>query len=195
MNGAMMAMENGTGLRLVPKPVQRAVCQEELREGSTGRTVMLPRVWAVAETGPVLVENAVPQSAAVAAVEAPPVELAFYRKYTEALLRRYLRLSMQAGRVPSMLNRDVFRGQVTRYSVRGFEDTVIFCHDVEQRLARLNPGEQQIIKRIVLQRYNQGETAGMLGISLRNCLTRYALAIDRLTGLLLEAKLLEPLKR
>ena len=33
--------------------------------------------------------------------KAPEPQLAFYRKYTEAMLRRYLTMSMEAGRVPS----------------------------------------------------------------------------------------------
>jgi hypothetical protein len=128
---------------------------------------------------------------------APDVQggVAFYRKYTEALLRRYLRLSMQTGRVPSLMSRDVFRGNVSHYQVRGFEDVVIFCHDVEQRLAKLNLHEQQLIKRIALQRYTRGETAGMLGICLRTCIIHYDKAVDRLTGLLLESGLLDLSRR
>jgi DNA-directed RNA polymerase specialized sigma24 family protein len=72
------------------------------------------------------------------------------------------------------------------------EDVVIFCHDMEQRLARLNTMEKELIKRVALQRYTRGETAGMLCISLNNCTQKYDLAIDRLTGLLLEAGLLDP---
>lgn len=30
-------------------------------------------------------------------------ELAFYRKYTEGLLRRYVKMAMEAGRAPSLL--------------------------------------------------------------------------------------------
>jgi hypothetical protein len=119
-------------------------------------------------------------------------ELAFYRKYTEALLRRYLRLSMQSGRVPSLLSRNLFRGHVTRYNVRSFEEVVIFCHDVEQRLARLNATEKQIIAKVVLQRYSLEEAAGMLSVSVNTLRERYRATIDRLTGMLLEAKLLDP---
>jgi DNA-directed RNA polymerase specialized sigma24 family protein len=84
---------------------------------------------------------------------------------------------------------------VSHYQVRGFEDVVIFCHDVEQRLAKLNPNEQQLIKRIALQRYTRGETAGMLGIGLNTCTLRYGQAVDRLTGLLLESGLLDLSRR
>ncbi|MFP5206905.1 MAG: hypothetical protein ACLGSH_16255, partial [Acidobacteriota bacterium] len=41
---------------------------------------------------------------------APAVSLAFYRKHTENLLRRYLYASMQVGRAPSILADPVGRG-------------------------------------------------------------------------------------
>jgi hypothetical protein len=213
--------EEGSEMFLVRKPVARAVPEQGLREGSTGgvvyaapERVTLHRVWAVAEVAgevgsvrptrdQVHVTDGAPDSVHPTrddetVTDGAPKglgELAFYRKYTEALLRRYLRLSMQTGRVPSLMSRDVFRGNVSHYQVRGFEDVVIFCHDVEQRLAKLNPYEQQLIKRIALQRYTRGEAAGMLGISLRTCIIHYDRAVDRLTGVLLEAGLLDLSRR
>ncbi len=53
---------------------------------------------------------------------------------------------------------------------------------------------QQLIKRIGLQEYTQGEAAGMLGLSLRNCIRQYGYALDALTEMFLEAGMLEPLK-
>ncbi len=195
---------------LLRKPVAREVCATALRDGSTGRVVCiapervtLHRVWAVAEVEPARTslhpvhdDKTVMNGAPIppldgAPGDSPRVELAFYRKYTEALLRRYLRLAAQTGRIPSMMSRDVFRGNVSHYTVSGFEDVVIFCCDVEQRLAKLNPHEQQLIKRVALQRYTRGEAAGILGISLNTCTFRYNQAVDRLTGLLLEAGLLD----
>jgi hypothetical protein len=185
---------NRSGLHLVKKPVQRAEPMEGLREGSTGRliptgtvgpvVVMLPRVMAVGEP---VVEEA-PQAEA----PKPALELAFYRKYTEALLRRYLRLSMQAGRVPSLMGREVFRGNVTHYRARGLEDVVIFCHDVERRLERLNKTDRELVNRIVLQRYTKEETAAMLGISLRSLIRYYDQAVDRMTEMLIDSCLLDP---
>ena len=185
-----------TGLMLVRKPILQAQQERVIREGSTGRVVatlsnalMIPRVWAVAER----VVAVQPELEPKADIE-PRVELAFYRKYTEGMLRRYLRLSMQSGRVPSLLGRELFRGNVTSYRVHGFEDAVIFCFDVEKRLGRLQVMDQQLIKRIALQEYTQGEAAGMLGLSLRNCIRQYGQALDQLTELFLEARMLEPLK-
>jgi len=199
MSNELKAGKANNGLRLVRKPVVAATEVPVLREGSTGRVVgMLPRVWAVAEGGgtayPVADENGVMDRPAAGAEAAPRAELAFYRKYTEALLRRYLRLSMQTGRVPSLMGREIFRGQVTHYRSTTLEDVVIFCHDVERRLARLRPMDRELIKRIVLQNYTLWETAGMLGISLRNSIRLYRKALDSLTEMLLEDRLLEPQK-
>jgi len=188
--------EQGTGLMLVTKRVRQVEHEQEIREGSTGRVVArrsnalnLSRVWAVAE-------RVVATETELTAEESgqPKVELAFYRKYTEGMLRRYLRLSMQAGRVPSLLGRELFQGNVSSYRVHGFEDAVIFCFDVEKRLGRLQVMDQQLIKRIALQQYTQGEAAGMLGLSLRNSIRQYGQALDRLTEMFLEAGMLEPLK-
>ena len=184
------------GLRLVPKSVRQSRQEQVIREGSTGRAVAtitnalrLRRIWAVAER-----VAAAPPEVTPEPDEKPAVELAFYRKYTEAMLRRYLRISIQAGRVPSLLGRELFQGNVTSYRVHSFEDGVIFCFDVEKRLGRLTVMDQQLIKRMGLQEYTQGEAAGMLGLSLRNCIRQYGYALDALTEMFLEAGMLEPLK-
>jgi hypothetical protein len=126
--------------------------------------------------------------------EESPVELAFYRKYTEAMLRRYVRLSMAAGRVPSLLGRELFRGHVSSYKMTNFEDVVVFCFDMEKLLGRLGSTHQQLIKRIAMQQYTQGEVASMLRIPFRSCRRMYGRALDALTEMLLEVRMLEPLK-
>ena len=67
----------------------------------------------------------------------PDASLAFYRKHTESLLRRYLYASMQVGRAPSLLADSVGRGWVSSRPVRSFEDAVIFVLDVESCLSKL----------------------------------------------------------
>lgn len=188
-----------SGLSLERKPVQRVQAAQALREGSTGRVVStvprlalvprpvkLERVWAVAEADPATQEEE--------AASGPAPEMAFYRKYTEAMVRRYLRLAMQAGRVPSLLGRELFRGNVSHYRMHNFEDVVIFCFDMERCLGRLSYVDGELIKRVAMQHYSQEEAASMLGISLRNAVRLYARALDSLTKLLLEAKLFEPQK-
>jgi hypothetical protein len=141
---------------------------------------ILPMVWATAQVEEVVERKTVNSS------------LAFYRKYTEALLRRYAHMSLELGRVPSLLGKEMFRGKVTNYVVRGFDDVVIFVHDMEKCMAKLDPEQQQLIERIAVQEYGQGEAAGLLGLSLRTTIRRYADALDELTEIFLERKLLDP---
>lgn len=120
----------------------------------------------------------------------PRPELAFYRKYTEAMLRRYTRLSLSVGRMPALLGHDVLRGKMSTYRVTSFEDSVIFVCDVEKCLKRLDGFSQQLIRRVALQEYTQGEAAGLLRVSLRTIVRRYGEAIDSLTEIFLEYRLL-----
>lgn len=120
-----------------------------------------------------------------------PVEVAFYRKYTEGMLRRYAYRSMEIGRVPSLLGDFSFRGKSSNSRSYTFEDSVIFVHDVERCLARLNPLERELVKRIALQEYTQAETAELTGMSLRTVVRRYADALDRLTFVFLRTKLMQ----
>lgn len=117
-------------------------------------------------------------------------QLAFYRKYTEAMLRRYLKLSMEAGRVPSLIGQDMFRGNVSHCSISGFDDAVIFVEDVSKCLATLSAGERFLVRRIAIEGHTMAETAAMKGISLRYVLQRYTSAVDKLTGVFLKRKLL-----
>ena len=152
--------------------------------------VILPMVWATASDSIPAVET-MPEE--VEQRRTAP-EVAFYRKYTEGMLRRYVRLSMEAGRAPSLLGREMFRGNVTNYSVRGFDDVVIFVHDVESCIDKLDKEQQHLIRRIALQEFTQEETASLLELPLRTVHRRYADALDELTEIFLERKLLEPSK-
>jgi len=120
----------------------------------------------------------------------PVVSYAFYRKYTENLLRRYLYASTQVGRSPSLLGTSVGRGWVSSRKVRTFEDALIFVLDVERCLKRLSAVDRQLISRVVIQEYTQSEAAAVLGISVRTVCTKLAAAIDRLTKDLVDADLL-----
>jgi hypothetical protein len=119
-------------------------------------------------------------------------EMAFYRKYTEAMLRRYVRMSMEAGKVSSLLGQELFRGNVTSCRVEGFDDVVIFKHDVERCLARLDPEQHDLVSRMAIQEYTVGETAVLMGIPPRTVIRRYARALERLTRIFLAVKMLKP---
>ncbi len=165
--------------------------------------VILPVVWATESFEP---ESRQPQAPNEIPLEVPvdvlpeeaaelrqaAPEMAFYRKYTEAMLRRYMKMSTESGRVPSMLGREMFRGKVTNCVMHGFDDVVIFVHDVTRCLKLLDDGQQYLIRRIALQEYTQGEMAAMTGVPLRTVHRRYADALDQLTEIFLERKLLEP---
>ncbi len=101
-------------------------------------------------------------------------------------------MSMESGRVPSLLGRELFRGRVTHYDVQGFDDVVIFVHDMGKCLAQLDPALRHLLRRIAIEGYTQAETAALVGLSLRTVVVKYADALDRLTRILLDRGLLEP---
>ncbi len=125
--------------------------------------------------------------------EALPVEdpdTWLYRDRTIAMLRRYLRISIEVGRLPSLLGREFFRTRVTSYSVTTFEDAVIFVHDVEKTLEKLDEIQKNVIARIVFQENSQEETARLLNCARRTVVRLFPEAIDRLSELFLEGGLL-----
>jgi hypothetical protein len=120
----------------------------------------------------------------------PVVSLAFYRKHTESMLRRYLYASMQVGRAPSILGDPVSRGWASSRPIRTFEDAVIFVLDLEKCLGQLGSLDRAMLSRIVLQEYTQAEAAMLLGMSVRAISYKFPQALDRLTEKLLASGLL-----
>src|SRR5690349_16669432 len=86
-----------------------------------------------------------------------------YRGETIKLLRKYFRLSIEIGRLPSLVGREFFRSRISSTRMHTFEDVVIFAHDVERCLALLDDFSQQMIARVILQEYEQYEAAKLLG--------------------------------
>ena len=117
-------------------------------------------------------------------------ELWLYRERTAALLRRYLQSSIEIGRLPSLLGRELFRSKVTAYHMSSFEDGVIFVHDVEQILDRLRDFWKQLISLIVFQDYTQDEAADVLHCARRTVNREFWLALDRVSELFLAGGLL-----
>ena len=190
------------------KPVSGVVscvqAMAEVREATTGRMITVPRVWAVAAPQPMQTQH-VEQSgnrlrrATVDSQQAdrdavPLEEYGFYRKYTERLLQRYVQMTMEAGRVPSIMGREVIGGKASSYRIHGFDDAVNFRLDVEKCLRQLNGEDREVIRRVAMQEYTQSEAAELIGISLRTVVTRYGRALDRLTGILLRTGLLDPVR-
>jgi DNA-directed RNA polymerase specialized sigma24 family protein len=118
--------------------------------------------------------------------------LCLYRGQTIALLRRFMRTSMETGRLPSLLGREFFRAKVSSWQAATFEDAVIFVHDMERSLEKLDSYEQQLIAKIVLQEHSQAEAARMLHSTLRSISRNYAQALDHLSRILLAGEILKP---
>jgi hypothetical protein len=116
-----------------------------------------------------------------------------YRGRTVAMLRRYLRYSIEAGRLPSLLGSEFFRAKVTAYTVVTFEDRVIFVHDMETCLDRLDGFSRQIIARHILQEHDQAATGRLLGCTERTVRTYVPVVLDLFSEILLEVGLMERL--
>jgi DNA-directed RNA polymerase specialized sigma24 family protein len=141
----------------------------------------LPYVWATAS------DLSARRKAAVHSKEG----LAFYRKRTESLLRRYLRASLAVGRVPSVTEDITLRGRTSSHRMRNFEDVVIFAIDVERCLKTLEPSDLQLVVKIALQEYIFLEAAEQLRQDVRSVTRRYGEALDLLTAELMKRKLLK----
>jgi hypothetical protein len=113
-----------------------------------------------------------------------------YRKKTTALLRRYMLWSLEAGRVPSLLGREFFRAKVTGLTAATLESRVIFLHDIEQCLNRLQGFDRQLIGRVCLQEYDHGAAARILHCTRRTVERRLPELIDQLSKMFLTAELL-----
>jgi hypothetical protein len=124
------------------------------------------------------------------ACSAPKQELSAYHDRTIALLRRYFRMSLEIGRMPSVLGREVFRARVTSYRVHTFEDAVIFVHDVERCVERLQPFSRQVIARVILQDYTFEEAASLLGCTRMTVYRLFPEALDELSEMFIDSKLL-----
>jgi hypothetical protein len=123
----------------------------------------------------------------------PPREtLPAYRPYTRALMRRYFRVAVDIGRLPSILGGLCFRARVSSYRLHTFEDAVIFVHDMERVFDSIDRPSMEIIAGVLMLDYSLPEAALRLGISVQRAERRYAAALDTLTSALLEVGLLRP---
>jgi hypothetical protein len=121
------------------------------------------------------------------------MELWPYRRRTVALLRRYGRASVELGRVPSLLGREFFRSRVTSYTMRNFEDVVIFVADMEKAIAKLNALDKKMLAMNVLEEYTVPEVARLVGANQRMVERALQDALDQLTRILLAGGLMDEL--
>lgn len=120
-------------------------------------------------------------------------DLWLYRERTAALLKRYLRISIEVGRLPSILGRELFRSKVTSYRMSSFEDAVIFVHDVERILDRLDVFSRSVIGAVLFQEYTQEEAAAELGCARRTICRALPEALDLVSEMFLLGGLLNRL--
>lgn len=116
-----------------------------------------------------------------------------YRNRTVSMLRRYLRCSLETGRLPSLLGSEFFRAKI-RVSARvTFEDRIIFVHDMEKCLQQLDEFSQRLIARHILQEHDCENTARLLRCNEKTVRRLIPLALDQLSEMLLERGLMEKL--
>ena len=116
-----------------------------------------------------------------------------YRRRTVALLRRYARASVEVGRLPSLLGREFFRTRVTSYTMRNFEDVVIFVADMEKAIDKLSAMEKKLLAMNILEEYTIPEVSRLLGCTQRTIERFLQEALDQFSRILLAGGLLEKL--
>ena len=116
----------------------------------------------------------------------PALDLSIYRGHCIALLRRYFCMSVEVGRLPSILGRECFTTRTEDYHTHSFEDTVLFVIDVERCLDRLYLFDKELIACIILQEYPEEEAVKILHCSLRTIERRLPDALDFLTDTFLQ---------
>ena len=119
-------------------------------------------------------------------------EAMFFRSQTLAIVKHFFEISSQIGRVPSILGREFFRARVSHHAIPSFEEQVLFVHDVERALGKLEERDAEVIALVGLFHYSLTEVAALLGRSRSTVFDRYADSIDHLAQLFLEARLLQP---
>jgi len=121
------------------------------------------------------------------------IELAPYRRRTITLLRRYARSSIEVGRLPSLLGREFFRSHVSSYTMRNFEDVVIFVTDMEYAIEKMNTLGKKLLAMNVLEDYTLDEVARLLGCNRKMVQRLLADALDQLSRILLASGLMDEL--
>jgi hypothetical protein len=122
-------------------------------------------------------------------------ERRIYRGRTVGLLRRYMSYSMETGRLPSVLGQEFFRAKVTSYNVVTFEDRVIFVHDMERCLEKLDGFSRELIARRVLQEHDRWATARLMQGNEKTVRRLTPIALDLLAEILLDRGLLHRLEK
>ena len=117
-------------------------------------------------------------------------ELSLYRGETAALLRRYVRASVEVGRLPSVLGREFFRSKGSSNTNRNFEDVVIFVTDMERAIDKLTALDKKLLFMNVLEEYYIPDMARLLSCNERTVRRGLQNALDNLSELLLAGEMM-----
>jgi hypothetical protein len=120
----------------------------------------------------------------------PRPEISCYRGQTLAIVRHFFEISSQVGRLPSLLGREFFRARVSHHAIPSFEDQAVFVRDVELCFARLSEAHAEMITLVGLYSFSRDEVAEMLRCSKSWVSNRTAEALDALSEIFLQARLL-----
>src|SRR5450432_345861 len=108
-------------------------------------------------------------------------EVCLYRKRTINLMRRYAKLSVETGRLPSALSSLDFQPKITSYPLHTFEDAVIFVFDIERCLGELSELEYEIVARVILRGENPNRAAHEMHCTSRSVYRSLPEALDKLS--------------
>jgi hypothetical protein len=95
-------------------------------------------------------------------------------------------MSVEVGRLPAILGRELFTTRTEDFHTHSFEDTVVFVIDVERCLDRLHPFDKELVAHIILQEYTEEEACRLLHCGLRTIERRLPDALDYLTEMFLK---------
>jgi hypothetical protein len=119
-------------------------------------------------------------------------EYSIFRAHTLNLLQHYLRLSLDYGRIPSVLGGLVTRARVSHTKMHTMEDDTIFIHDMSRCLEReLAEEELRLVALIVFMDHTFEEAAAMQGYSLRQTYRMFYELMDRLTRAFFDREFLD----
>lgn len=109
-------------------------------------------------------------------------EYSMFRAHSLKLLRHYLRLSLDYGRIPSVLGGESMRARVSHTRMHTIEDETIFIHDMNRCLEKvLDLEELRLVALIVFMDYTFEEAAAMRQYSIRQTYRMFYDLMDRLT--------------
>jgi hypothetical protein len=127
---------------------------------------------------------------APAGASEPPPQTLHCRDQSLAILRHFLELASDPGRLPSLMGREFFRARVSPRGIPSFEDQIVFLCDVERCLSRLSHDQAEIVALKGLYDLPYHDVAQLLRCSQATAYRRFSEALDALSEAFLQARLL-----